>query len=628
MVAGCGAISVVVFAVSWLRLGTGLGFAILTAVSLAVAAIPEGLPAVTTIVLALGVQRMAKANALVRRLSAVETLGSADVICTDKTGTLTQNRMTVRRSWAGGRSFDDGSGESAVLGALLRACAHAPGVRVSKSGELEGDPTDLALVVHAQKLGISPGEVLHSLPFDRERRMATVIVGRGDTFSGLAHGAPEAVLECASRQMDESGETRPLTDADRIRLHEVIDEFARSGLRVIALAEKEGPLPAEDGRGALVDAFERDMTLLGFVGIADPPRPEVSVALSRAARAGVRTVMITGDHPLTAEAIGREIGMIQGSAEVATGSELEKLSSEALGERIETIRVVARATAQNKLSLVQALRARGHVVAMTGDGVNDAPAIKAASIGVAMGKGGTDVTREAADMVLLDDNYATIVRAIEEGRIVYSNIKRFIVFLFSANAGLVLAVFVAAALGWPPILTPTQILWINLITNGLPALALGMEPVHLDPMRDPPRSAGATFLSTSEVAWILGYGALMAALGLVVFHFAAEDLVRARTATFTVLAFAPLFHAQSCRSRRESLFRLGIFSNYRLVGALGAALGFQAIALYVPALQGVFQTVALPVGELGFLLGISALILVAGELEKAATRWFASKSEG
>jgi P-type Ca2+ transporter type 2C len=426
---------------------------------------------------------------------------------------------------------------------------------------------------------------------------------------------------------DDAGE-RPFDDQDRQKLGTLIDEWAADGLRVLAVARRstdDTTLP--DDRDELVSRFERDMTLIGLVGIADPPRPEVAEAVAKARRAGLFTVMITGDHPLTARAIGQELGLIDEGDEVVTGGELDHMDEEELARRVEHIRVVARATARNKLRLIEALGRAGKVVAMTGDGVNDAPAIKAAAIGIAMGRSGTDVTREAADMVLADDNYATIVSAIEEGRKIYANIKRFIVFLFAANAGLVFAVFAAAMLGWPPILTPTQILWINLITNGLPALALGMEPDVSDPMNDPPRRVDAPIVDRKDVLWLTTYGTWMALLGLGVFSWyrsqsaaelEGEGLAVARTMTFTVLAFSPLFHALNSRSRRRSAFALGLFSNRQLWGAFVLAVGLQAIAVYLPVLEKVFGTHPLSWRELSLALALAASVWVFGELHKLA----------
>ncbi|MCA9599599.1 MAG: cation-transporting P-type ATPase [Myxococcales bacterium] len=662
VVVGCALVGAVVFAVGLVRLEAPIGFLLLTAVSLAVAAIPEGLPAITTIVLALGVQRMAKKNALVRRLAAVETLGSATVICTDKTGTLTQNRMTVRRMLAGSREltvelgadeqtlvFERGDEEPASFlphhpfGELVLGCGFSPAAREIENergeSEIRGDPTDAALLSLHSALASRADKKRESypvervVPFDRERKMTTVVARGEDALFAFAHGAPESILERAETVLHDDGELRPLGDAERERVHRTVEDWAADGLRVLAVARSVVPAddpPPSSRRVDVIARFERDMTLLGLVGLADPPRPEVPRALRRAARAGVKTVMITGDHPRTAEAIAREIGMLsdlsddERSRSVLTGRELEALSEAERRARVRDLRVLARATAQDKLELVQALKAAGEVVAMTGDGVNDAPAIKAASIGVAMGQGGTDVTREAADMVLLDDNYATIVSAIEEGRIVYGNIKRFIVFLFAVNTGLVLSVLVAALLGWQPILTPTQILWINLITNGLPALALGMEPATGDPMREAPRDSEAALVSAGELRWLLGYGTLMGVLGLLVFegyrlsyvHLAGGELAVARTATFTLLAVAPLFHALSSRSRRDSVFTLGFGKNWRLLGAFVVALGLQAVAVYVPVLQSVFQTVPLSLRDVSVVLGLSMAVWLVGEAEK------------
>jgi Ca2+-transporting ATPase len=521
---------------------------------------------------------------------------------------------------------------SPALDALVMASGFVPP---------DTNPTDAALaVLHSALSDGAPSSlqpvpsVLRTLPFDSERKMATQVIALPGGVAGIAHGAAERVLGQALRVLDDEGRQQPLDEATRGRLSSLIDAWAAEGLRVLGVARSE-TVPLEPAavqalaRNELIERFERELVLLGFVGMADPPRSGVDQAILRARAAGVSTIMVTGDHPLTARSIAREVGLLDQDGEIVQGQELDKLGQTELGTRSEQIRVVARATPESKLRLVEALRARGHVVAMTGDGVNDAPAIKAASIGIAMGRSGTDVAREAADMVLFDDNYATIVAAIEEGRVIYGNIKRFILFLFSVNAGLVASVFVAAVLGWPPILTPTQILWINLITNGLPALALGMEPVHVDPMREKPRNPKAPLLDRTELVWLCIYGALMAALGLTTFAsyqarvggvLEGELLERARTATFTVLAIGPLFHALNCRSRDESLFSLGIWSNWRLLGAFAAALVLQAIAVYVPPVERVFGTSPLPLREVVMALAVSASVWIVGEGEKLARR--------
>ena len=655
VVIGCAVVGAIVFGVGMLRLDAPVGFLLLTAVSLAVAAIPEGLPAITTIVLALGVQRMAKKQALIRRLAAVETLGSANVICTDKTGTLTQNKMSARRALAGFTevSFQSNSADRPTVAAgqdassdafklLVQACGFAPAAHIARSEsgaeEVRGAPTDVALLeLHVALLPAAERvDQTHIservIPFDRQRNLSTVIARGPESLQGFTHGAPESVLERASSFFSESGTPQPLDSAARERFEQVIQAWAGVGLRVLALAcvsRNDDEPPQSFERQRLEQDYETELTLIGLVGLADPPRMEVAAALKRAAQAGVATVMITGDHPVTAAAISRELGILTeetSNQQVVSGLDLDRLSNEELRESILDVRVVARATAENKLRLVEAFKSRGQVVAMTGDGVNDAPAIKAASIGVAMGRAGTDVTREAADMVLLDDNYATIVSAIEEGRIVYGNIKRFIIFLFAVNWGLVLSVFVAAALGWPAIMTPTQILWINLITNGLPALALGMEPVHLSPMQEPPRRADAPLVYRGELLWLLGHGTFMALLGLGIYwHYSGgtalvEQLPLARTATFTVLAIGPLFHALNARSLSDSVLSLGLTSNWRLLGAFMAALGLQALAVYMPALAGVFSTVPLSLEQLGVVMALAASVWVVGELEKALRR--------
>jgi Ca2+-transporting ATPase len=649
VVAGCAVLAAIVLAIGLMRGDHGVGFWILTAVSLAVAAIPEGLPAVTSIVLALGVQRMAKRNALVRRLAAVETLGSADVVCTDKTGTLTQNKMQLRHLWVPGwqAGMDaDAIGpeeqKQAPVAHLIRALGFSPAARVGadSAGEevVSGDPTDVALLEFHRKM-LPPGQrvdsLFHSarvLPFDGDRKRATVVAEDARQLVSYTHGAPEAVLADVACIRSVSGRIVSLDPETHARILGLLEAFANRGLRVLAvaaLAERktsDSVPPASQHREELMQRFEQRTELLGLVGLSDPPREEVAEALRRAEQAGVRSVMITGDHPRTARAIAEEIGLIGAdfsASALLTGQQIDAMEPAELERVSREVRVVARATASNKLRLVQAMRRDGRVVAMTGDGVNDAPAIKAASIGIAMGRGGTDVTREAADMVLLDDNYATIVAAIEEGRVVYANIKRFIVFLFAVNWGLVLAVLVSALLGWPALLTPTQILWINLITNGLPALALGMESARGDPMQRPPRRQDESIISRADLRHLAFYGTWIGLLGLGVFVWlggptaSGDTLAVARTSAFCVLALAPLFHAHASRSHELSVFALGVFSNLRLWGASVGALLLQGLAVYVTPLHGVFATTALPASLALALLFVSATSLLLSEIRKA-----------
>ncbi len=620
VVLGCILVGVLVFAVGLVQRHADTSVLLLTAVSLAVAVIPEGLPAITTIVLALGVERMAKKRALIRRLPAVESLGAATVICTDKTGTLTQNRMRVRRLWCAGNQFPvedaqslrratEAEGSSELTARLLEVTAYAPA---------QEDPTDLALLSlfndtrSAFELPEGAPSAL-TMPFDNQRRIASVIVERDDYWECFTHGAPEAILQRATEQMTVAG-ARTLDEQSIAAIQQAVEDLASGGLRVLGLAT--GVVPKTSAALPERSVFERNLRFSGLLGLADPPRPEVEAALLVAKQAGIRTIMITGDHPATARAIAGELGILDGGR-VLSGSEVEQLPRPELGAAMREVRVVARATAQHKLALVEALRDDGEVVAMTGDGVNDAPAIKAADIGVAMGRHSTDVTREAAGMVIYDGSYSTIVDAIAEGRITYQNIKRFILFLFTVNLSLVIAVFVASIVGIPPVLTPTQILWINLITNGLPALALGMEPGHEDPMRRSPRDPLESIVRPNELVPMIGYGATMGAMGLGAFFvFRGESVHLARTAAFTVLAIGPLFHAINSRSRWDSVFQLGLLSNWRLLGAFLVALGLQAIAVYMPGARLVFDTEPLPFSNALALLGVSAMVWVLGEIHK------------
>ncbi|MCA9627758.1 MAG: cation-transporting P-type ATPase [Myxococcales bacterium] len=623
----CLVLGVMVFIVTFLQGQASLRVLLLTAVSLAVAAIPEGLPAVTTIVLALGVQRMARREALVRKLPAVETLGSADFICTDKTGTLTQNRMTVRRvaNLEHEQALEDDTGEMALpadlaqsFSRLILAARYTPAARIH-NGRVVGDPTDAALLnFHLAHVDEPAPTSKRELPFDAERKLASAVVDL-DGPQLFVHGAAEAVLERASK-LWKDGEKQAIGAAEHERLDAIQRDWGRAGLRVLALAQRELEVDHPD------QELEQDLCLLGLVGLSDPPRPEVSAAIEKAARAGVRTVMITGDHPVTAQAIAREVGIGGEEPQVLAGSELEQLTDEELKLRAENTSVVARATAAHKLRFVEALQRQGHIVAMTGDGVNDAPALRAAAIGVAMGQSGTDVAREAGDLVLADDNYTTIVAAIEEGRTIFANIRRFILFLLSINAGLVLAVLVAALLGWPPLLTPTQILWINLVTNGLPALALGAEPAHGEPMLRGPRDPSAPLLSWRDFGWILGYGAFMALLGLGAYWYLREDAHQARSVAFLVLSVGPLLHALNCRHPTRSLFQLGVFSNPKLWAAIAIGVVLQALALYTPGLAKVFSAYPLSGSALGWGLALCALFWLGGELQKGVARLLRSSA--
>jgi Ca2+-transporting ATPase len=440
--------------------------------------------------------------------------------------------------------------------------------------------------------------------------------GRARAF---VRGAPEVLLS-RSRSIQSGGQARPITDEDRAQIAREAAAWSAQSMRVIGIACRELPSSAPPGPD-----WESELTFLGLVGIVDPPRPEAAAAILEARKAGIRTVMITGDHPATARAIAQEIGLWAEGDLIVTGPELDHLDQQSLEERIDRVRVVARATAEHKLRIVSALKARGFICAMTGDGVNDAPAVKAASIGVAMGKTGADVTKEAAALVLADDNYATIVAAVEEGRAIYANIRKFIFFLLSSNAGAVLFVLTAALLGWETPLAPIQILWINLITNGLPALALGVDGRDPEQMQKPPRDPGGAILSGLEYLVILAVGAVMAATALWAFyHFmpnphhaaTADQLAHARAVVFVILSVGPLAHAFNCRSATRSLFSLGVFSNLALWGAVLTGVALQAVTIYVPPLRPVFKTAPLGGVELAWALGLSLVPFVVGELVK------------
>jgi Ca2+-transporting ATPase len=631
---------------------------LLEAASLAVAAIPEGLPAITTITLALGVQRMAKLGAIVRKLAAVETLGAATVICTDKTGTLTQNQMTVREVYAGGARFkvtgtgyepsgaiqDDAGRPIAspppkdlrLLLATAALCnnatlhqepADAPG---PARWRVRGDPTEGALLTLAAKGGVSRESVKSShrivkeLPFDSDRKRMTV-VALDESGLEVAHtkGSADGLLALCTAYETPDG-PRPLDAGARSAIVAEIDRMSRGALRVLALARRDlaSSDPVDTAHAADIEAR---LTLLGLVGMIDPPREGAKEAIGLCAEAHVRAVMITGDHKLTATAIAQELGLWEEGAVALTGAELEKMNDGALNAAIDQVRVFARVTAEQKLRIVAAFKRRGHVVAMTGDGVNDAPALREAHIGVAMGKDGTDVAREAADMVIADDNFATIVAAVREGRAIWRNIQKFIFFLLSSNAGLLVAVFVASFLGDLKPLTPLMILWINLVTNGLPALALGFDPPDSKQMREPPRARTADLLGRRDWLGVAFVGVWMGGAALVSYmgHWRGEESLnvdQGRAIAFSLLALSPLLHAFNCRSATSSIFALRPILPLALVGALFVSAGIHMVAVLVPSLHPVFRTFDMNAKEWWVLLALSASIVPAVEVMKLGQR--------
>jgi Ca2+-transporting ATPase len=659
----------------------------LFAVALAVAAIPEALPAIVTVGLSLGVRRMAAANAIVRKLPAVETLGAATVICSDKTGTLTRNEMTVRAiATAGilvdvggsgyipegdftveGKKLTETSAHRDAIARILRGAALANDAALTNSEgrwRVQGDPTEGALIVAARKFGIADSELarfprIAEIPFTSERkRHATVHVDREnpEELQVFVKGAPEILLPHC-RYLREAGAAVPLDENRRAEISKRNDTLAGQALRNLAIATRTVPAASlgvdpqavGDSRGMsieLPDDIEQDLVLLGVVGMIDPPRPEAKAAVVTARRAHIRTVMITGDHPATAAAIARELTIFEPGSRIVTGTELRGMGDAELDGVVEQVRVFARVDPEHKLRIVGALQRKGHIVAMTGDGINDAPALKAANIGVAMGITGTDVSKEAADMVLTDDNFASIVKAIEEGRGIYDNIRKYLIYLLSSNAGELLTMFAgvmfAGMLGLvsaePGLFLPllaAQLLWINLITDGPPALALGIDPKDPDVMLREPRQRGTGVLTRADWTYITSVGAVMMVGTIAVLDayypgglftlFAkggapnVADETYARTMAFTTLMMFQLFNVYNCRSSWRSGLS-GFFENKWLLGAVALSLFMHMLVIYLPILRTAFHTVPLTLNDWLIAAAIGSTLLVAVELTKVVLR--------
>lgn len=598
----------------------------LAGVSLAVAAIPEGLPAIVTIALGLGVQRMIKRNAIVRKLTSVETLGCATVICSDKTGTLTQNQMTVKEIVADGRTFTvEGDGydpdgqvidrnrplaqlpESIrALTEIGRVCNNAQVDFVEGAYAALGDPTEAALLVLAQKIPLPVvGVRVKEYPFDSVRKRMSVVTQTGSSLQLLVKGAPDLLLaECTRIQLD--GELLPLTAARRETVLQAVAGMASRAMRTLGFARRE--LRQTPGSA---EAAERDLIFVGLVGMIDPPRQGVRESIQTCKRAGIRTVMVTGDHQLTAEAIARDLAILPPHGQVMTGMQLDRLTDRMLEDRVDDIYVFARVSPLHKLRIVRALQKNGHVVAMTGDGVNDAPAIKAADIGIAMGKSGTDVAKDASAIILTDDHFATIVAAIEEGRAIYDNIRKFIRYLLTSNVGEMITMFLAMVAGLPLPLLPIQILWVNLVTDGLPAIALGLDPAEAGSMQRPPRSVREGIFARGLSRQILVRGFLIGLMTLTVFYSALElldsGLQTAQTMAFATLVVAQLIHVFACRSQEHKPLLRRIFENRWLVAAVSSSLSLLLIVIYTPSLRGVFHTSPLPLAA--WLIVVAAAVV-------------------
>jgi Ca2+-transporting ATPase len=605
-------------------------------IALAVAVVPEALPAVVTISLAIGVRRMVKRNALVRRLPIVETLGSTSVICSDKTGTLTKNEMTVRYVFADGRTFEltgagyEPKGEVLEAGgpidppmavrALLRACALASDARLlTREGrwQVDGDPTEGALLAAAMKVGLDPARLneqerrVAEIAFTSERRQMTTIHEGPDGTVAYSKGASEAVLGSCTTQW-RRGEVMSLTDADREQLREVEHQIAGAGLRVLAVARKAG---------ARTRDAESGMTLLGLVAMMDPPRPEARAAVQTCETAGIRPVMITGDHPLTARTIARELDLLK-DGRVVSGRDLDAMSDDDLEHNVAGISVYARVSPADKLRVVTAWQSRGEVVAMTGDGVNDAPALKKADVGIAMGIAGTDVSKEAAGMTLLDDNFATIVAAVEEGRIVFGNIKKYLMYLLSCNVGEIVLLAGAVIAGFPPPLSAVQILYVNLATDGLPALALAVDPPERDLMRRKPRDPRHGIFTRPVIAMLLVAGLWTALVNISVFTWLLQSgrpLQEVMAITFVLLVLIQFFNAYNCRSDRLSILHRPL-ANRWLNMAVGWEILLLTVILYTPFLQQAFGTYGLTAADWLLTVTLAFSIVPVIELVKWASR--------
>ncbi len=578
----------------------------LAAVSLAVAAIPEGLPAIVTIALAIGVQKMIRRQTIIRRLPAVETLGCATVICSDKTGTLTQNKLAVTKLWVSNQEYLINEKNRLPLTEqfknLLRIgvlCNNAQLEPDSQIAKIIGDPTEGALLIAAQNLDVNIQQLINSnprvgeIPFSSERKRMSVWVrnlsGRNDF---LVKGAADIVLERCTKILTREG----ITSINHQLISEIknkVEYWSSEALRVLAFAYRSGNLGEINSKKG---DLEKDLIFVGLMGMTDPPRPESRMAIEKSHRAGIKTKMITGDYPRTAAAIAKQINLLRPQGKIITGLELDLLPDEKLDQLIADIDVFARVSPHHKLRIVKALKRNGEVVAMTGDGVNDAPAIKEADIGVAMGISGTDVTKEASAMVIADDNFATIVAAVEEGRTIYDNIRKFIRYLLSCNMGEILTMFGGIMLGMPFPLLPIQILWVNLVTDGLPAIALGMEPAESDTMKRRPRPPKEGIFGRGLGLKILFQGFMIGGVTLAIYIYKLKtggSLIEARTAAFVALVFAQLFFVFQCRSEQRTLFQLNPMKNLYLVGSVVISSLMQLAVVSIPSLQKIFYTTSL-----------------------------------
>ncbi len=610
----------------------------LTAISLAVAAIPEGLPAIVAIVLALGVTRMSKINAIVKRLPAVETLGSVNIICSDKTGTLTQNKMTVLHVYTHRKFLDVPSEGTATASEstqkkLIQTMVLCNDATLDDGGGT-GDPTEIALVVLGNKYHFPKRELeatherVAERPFDSDRKLMSTVNKEGDHYRVHTKGAFDSILKIATHALV-NGEKVPLTDDLKADFLRAAEEMSDQALRVLGAAYKDSDEVVEP------DQMENDLTILGLVGMIDPPRLEVKDAIRQAKEAGITPVMITGDHQHTAAAIAMQLGMAESLDQSISGSQLDAMSDDELKQKINHYRVFSRVSPEHKVKIVNAFRSHGNIVSMTGDGVNDAPSLKNADIGVAMGITGTDVSKGASDMILTDDNFTTIVAAIREGRNIYNNIKKSVVFLLSCNLGEIVAILASVLFFWPMPLLPTQILWINLITDTFPAIALGVDPGDNDVMKKKPRNPKESFFAGGAAFRAIIGGLLIGILTLVAFYFGLNEhgyqlwsgaipedvLTYAETMAFVVLAVSQLFYSLSMRSATHSILHVGLFSNKYLIGAIILGIVLQFAVISIPILAGAFHVQMLTLRDWIIVIAFALVPLVVNEIIKVFTRY-------
>ncbi|ADK03193.1 potassium/sodium efflux P-type ATPase, fungal-type [Bacillus cereus ISP3191] len=632
------AICIVMFLIGFLQ-GRDTLEMFMTAISLAVAAIPEGLPAIVSIVLAIGVQRMIKQNVIIRKLPAVEALGSVTIICSDKTGTLTQNKMTVTHFYSD-NTYDQlerlnvNNDTQRLLLENMVLCNDASYNNESQTG----DPTEIALLVAGSTFNMQKDhlekihERVNELPFDSDRKMMSTVHTYDESYYSMTKGAIDKLLPLCTH-IFKNGKIEGLTEDDKNQILEAAEVMSQEALRVLSFAFKQYNSSDVD-----IDHLEENLIFIGLVGMIDPPRTEVKDSISECKKAGIRTVMITGDHKDTAFAIAKELGIAEEISEIMIGTELDNISDTELANKINHLHVFARVSPEHKVKIVKALRAKGNIVSMTGDGVNDAPSLKQADVGVAMGITGTDVAKGAADVVLTDDNFSSIVKAVEEGRNIYRNIKKSILFLLSCNFGEIIALFLAILLGWATPLRPIHILWVNLITDTLPALSLGVDPEDPDVMKEKPRHAKESLFSGS-VPFLIFNGFVIGLLTLIAFIAGAkfytgdtnlfplfperidEDaLLHAQTMAFVVLSFSQLVHSFNLRSRTKSIFSIGIFTNKYLVFSLLIGVLMQVCIISIPPLANIFGVHALTMRDWGFVLLLSIIPLVVSEFIKLVKR--------